>query len=374
VVDAPAAGLDAARRLRERGITVSHFVGHLAPGDAVSFDALNKWRGLRELGVAGDLYCGDPGEHYRSVARPLRDHRPAPNELLVFHYAVWSETAEYLLNETEAPVVLVYHNITPPTWFAGVNPRAERDTRLGRERLGAFASRSPLATAMSEYSRRELQQAGYRQTEVVPVMVELGRIARHAARARRRERAADGYVNVLSVGRIIPNKCFQDTIALFYHYKRHVNPRARLHLVGLPVIGEYNLWLMWLIQRLGLDPHVRLCGHVPDEELARLYAEADAYVTMSEHEGFCVPVVEAMAAGVPVLAFAAAAVPDTLGDAGVLMARKDPAVGGELLRQIVEDTPLRRRLIAKGRERVREFAPERTRDRFAAAIARAAGV
>jgi L-malate glycosyltransferase len=373
VADAPAGQLDAARRIRQRGLTVSHFVGHLAHGDAVSYDAVNKWQALRALGVRGDLFCAEPGEHYRSVARRPSEHRPAPDELIVFHYSVWSDTAEYVLRRTDAPVLFVYHNVTPPHWFAGVHEHAERSTRLGRERLGAFADRAPLAAAMSEYSRRELEQAGYRATDVVPVMVEFDRIAKRASRAARRAESGDGYTNVLSVGRIAPHKCFQDTIALFYHYKRNVNPRSRLFVVGLPVVGAYNLWLTWLIGRLGLEPHVQLVGHVSDEDLAAYYAQADAYVTMSEHEGFCAPVLEAMAAGVPVLAFDSTAIPDTVGDAGVLMRRKDPAFGGEILHQIVSDTPLRRRLIAKGRERVHEFAPERTRDRFLSAVARAVG-
>jgi glycosyltransferase involved in cell wall biosynthesis len=297
-----------------------------------------------------------------------------PNELIVFHYSVWSEAAEYVHTRTDCPVLLVYHNVTPPRWFAGVHAEAEADTRLGRERLPRFIPRSPFAVADSEYNRQELAEAGYGETDVVPIMVDFGPLDRKPPRRLVELYGSDGYVNVLCVGRIAPNKCHEDTIKLFYHYKRQINPRARLLMVGRPVVGPYNSWLTWLIKRLGLDPHVLQLGHVADEELAGLYRVADAYVTMSEHEGFCVPLLEAMHAGVPTLGFDSTAIPYTMGDAGVLLRKKDPAVGGELLHQIVSDTALRRRLVAKGRERVKEFAPDRTRDRLLQAVGRALGI
>jgi glycosyltransferase involved in cell wall biosynthesis len=290
----------------------------------------------------------------------------------VFHYSVWSEAAAYVQGLKDARVLLVYHNITPTEWFAGVNPQAERDTRLGRERLVDLARRSVYATGMSEYSRRELEEAGFAATGVVPILVDFDGLARRLRAAP--PRPADGYARVLSVGRLAPNKRHEDTLKLFYHYKRHVNPRSRLTLIGFADTGSYRDFLDRLARRLGLDPHVELAGHVSDDELARHYAWADAYVTMSEHEGFCVPPLEAMAAGIPVLAFAATAVPFTLGDAGVLMERKDPAVGGELLGMLCADTPLRRRLVVRGGEHVLDFSAERTRARFVEAVARAAGL
>jgi glycosyltransferase involved in cell wall biosynthesis len=359
-----------AERLRRRGTIVSHVVGHLAYGDAVSFDTVNKWRAMRALGIPGELYCGRPDDHHRTIARPLSAHRPSANELIVLHYSVWSEAAEYVQARTTGPVLLVYHNVTPERWFAGAHRQAEEDTRLGRAHLTDFIARSPFAIADSAYNRQELIESGYPASDVVPIMVDFEGFASHPSRAIL-DQYRDGYTNILSVGRIAPNKCHEDTIKLFYHYKRQINPRARLLLVGRPVVDSYHTWLGWLIRRLGLDPHVLLVGHVTNEDLAAFYELADAYVTMSEHEGFCVPLLEAMHAGTPTMGYASTAIPDTMGDAGVLLTRKDPAVAGELLDRLVSDTPLRRRLVAKGRERVETFAPARTVERFLGAVTRA---
>ena len=360
-----------AQRVRERGATVSHFVGHLTYGDAVSFDAVNKWRALRELGVPGDLYASVRDHHHRRFARPHEAHRATGDELIVFHYSTWSPAAEYVLGLPNARVLLVYHNITPTRWFEGVHVVAEEDSRTARSRLPGFVPQTRYAVAMSEYSRRELEEVGFAETGVVPLLIDFAELDEEARGLR--ETLSDGYVNVLSVSRMAPNKCHEDTVKMFYYYKRRINPRSRLLLVGATVVVDYRLWLEQLVRRLGIEPDVLMPGLVTNRDLAAYFRSAHAYVCMSEHEGFGAPLVQAMHCGVPVLAYESTAVPYTVGEAGVLLRRKDPAAGAEALRLLVEATPLRRRMVAKGHARVGEFAPERTRARFLAAVARALG-
>jgi glycosyltransferase involved in cell wall biosynthesis len=223
---------------------------------------------------------------------------------------------------------------------------------------------------MSEYSRQELEEVGFPATGVVPLMIDFRYLDRGGARSVR-QRLADGYTNVLSVSRMVPNKCHEDTIKLFYHYKRQINPRSRLVLVGATVVPSYRLWLERLVRRLGIEQDVTFTGHIPDEELAAYHHGAHAYVSMSEHEGFGASLLASMYVGVPVLAFESTAIPYTAGEAAILMRRKDPAVGAEALALLVDDGPLQRRLVAKGRAHVADFAPERVRDRLVQAVARA---
>ncbi len=350
--------------------TINHFVGHLAYGDAVSSDAFDKWRMLRDLGIPGELFCGVPDTHYSTISKPICAHRPTPNELLVFHYSVWSETAEYLHDKTSAPMLLIYHNVTPSKWFQGWHPQAEADTRLGRERLGVFLDREIWAVGDSEYNRRELEAVGYVSTGVTPIMVNFSRFS-HVPNPDIVREFRDGYSNFLSVGRIAPNKCHEDTIKAFYFYKRLINPRARLFIVGSTVVGEYRAWLERFARELGLDPHVIFPGHVSDADLAGYYACADVFVTMSEHEGFCVPILEAMAASVPVLGFDATAIPITMGDAGILLKRKRYDVAAETLSQMISHVQLRKNLIKRGHERLSDFSPEKTASALVTAVARA---
>jgi glycosyltransferase involved in cell wall biosynthesis len=170
---------------------------------------------------------------------------------------------------------------------------------------------------------------------------------------------------------VVPNKRIEDVIRALAHY-RQIEPRARLYCVGAhDSRGAYQAGLEWLIRRLGLADAVEFTGQVPAAARGAYYRGCRALVTMSEHEGFCAPVVEAMHLGLPVVGFAATATPETMGDAGVLVLRKHPGVVAEALDQLVRDTPLRRRLVEKGRARVAAFAPQLIEARFAEALGEA---
>jgi glycosyltransferase involved in cell wall biosynthesis len=348
---------------------VSQFASDIVYGDAVSNDCLNLDRLLRRFGYRTRLFAQRVGPPYKGRVRDFRSYAPEPGEVVLLHYSVWSELAQFARDEVRAPLVLVYHNVTPPEYFVGVNAQAEIDTRLGRERLPTFAGRAALALAKSAYSRAELIAAGFATAGVLPVAVDLAAVKRQPDE-RVLRRLADGYVNVLSVGRVVPNKRPEDVIKIFYHYHRSINPRSRLLFVGPKFIaGDYLFWLERLVERLGLDPHVEFTGQVDQRELAAYYRSAHAYVSMSEHEGFGVPLVEALACGVPVLARAAAAVPETLGGAGVLVHRACYAALAEVLDLLVRPTPLRSALVARGRERARSFSPSPVARRLVAYLA-----
>ena len=359
-----------AATLANSNVTVSHFVGHMAYGDAVSSDTFDKWTTLRSLGIPGDLYCGVPDSHYASIARPISAHQPKSNELILFHYSVWSETAEYLQTKTTGPILMIYHNVTPSQWFEGWHAQAETDTRLGRERLGVFLDRRIHAVGDSEFNRRELEAVGYQSTGVTPILVNFNRFS-NAPNPAIISQYRDGYVNILSVGRIAPNKCHEDTLKTFYFYKRQINPRSRLIVVGSTVVGEYRSWLERFANELGLAPHVIFAGHVTDTDLAAYYAVADVFVTMSEHEGFCVPILEAMAASIPVMGFDAAAIPVTMADAGVLIKQKKFDVAAEVLSQLLSNKQLRSNRIKRGLERVADFSPEKTASNLVMAVGKA---
>lgn len=339
-------------------LKVSQFVADLAEGDAISMDCLEIDRILKGWGCRSHIYADRVHPLAAGKARRLEEHRLDPEEVVILHYSLWSRSAEYLLSRRPPRLVMVYHNVTPSEYFRGLNPQAEHMTSQGRRALAWFAPVTALALGDSEFNRQELEALGFPRTGVLPIAVDLDRLDETPS-PRLMGELNDGYVNLLSVGRIVPNKRLEDVIKVFYYYKRRINPRSRLFLVGLADMAmPYLRWLEALVEYLGLDPHVCFPGRVPHSELLAYYRAARAYLCLSEHEGFCAPLVESMYLGTPVLAYAATAVPETLGGAGVLFRRKDCAAMAEMLHLLVEEGQFRERLVSKGWQRARAFGRE----------------
>jgi glycosyltransferase involved in cell wall biosynthesis len=256
-----------------------------------------------------------------------------PDNILIHHFSLGSRASRiaYALPDR---MVLVYHNITPPEYFVDIHPLLTQQCFLGRRELRFYATRCDLALGDSEYNRRELEAAGFPATDVLPVVPDFSHLAGPPNYMQARA-FDDEWVNVLFVGRMIPNKRIEDVIRWFYSYKRWHNPRARLLLVGsYGGFERYIAMLHQFIARLGATD-IYFQGHVTNEELVAYYELADVFLCASEHEGFCVPLVEAFHMGVPVIAFAAAAVPATLDGGGMLVTDKNPAEVAALIDALV---------------------------------------
>ncbi|MFP4395478.1 MAG: glycosyltransferase family 4 protein [Anaerolineales bacterium] len=347
---------------------VHQMVGNAGPGNSISNGARLLRRSLRAWGYRADIYAETvaPATSWGDV-RPFRRYRPAPGDLLVVHYSQASALIEYV-RTLDVPVLLVYHNITPPRFFVGVNPALVQATAQGRAQLPRLRDQTILALADSDFNRRDLEAAGYKHSQVLPVLIPETlsqtppdpQVAAHLN--------SGGGVNLLCVGRVAPNKRFEDVIKVLFYY-RQIEPRARLFLVGNTANTQpYVAWLRDFVAWLGLDEAVTFTDHVSDAALAAYYRGADAFIYMSEHEGFGIPLVESMRFGAPVIAYAAAATPETLGGAGVLVTEKRFPVIAELVHLIQTDAQMRARLIARQHERARDFAPEQVLCRFRALL------
>jgi len=296
--------------------------------------------------------------------QPFSDPAAGRGDVTLFHFVLPSPmTAAF--TSLGGRRVLQYHNVTPPVFFAPYDPALFRLMRLAREELATLADRTDLALGVSAYNRRELEAAGFRRTGVLPLALDLSRVTRQAECPSIDRALDDELVNFLFVGRIAPNKKIEDHIRLAEHYKRYVDAYYRFIFVGrCDAVPRYYATIRALMTELRLLPdRFIFTGPVPDHELAAYYRHAAVYISLSEHEGFCAPLVEAMAADVPVLAYSAAAVPETLEGAGVQFAPKDLEHAAELLGSLAFDDDLRARVIAGQRRRVADFSEARvTRD------------
>ena len=360
---------DLAARFSSR-VRLVQFISDLSYGDAASSDCVESHRLLQRWGFEAALYAERLDSYHRQVGQHFSCYRPQHRDFLLFHYSAWSEAAQFLL-ELGKPLLLVYHNITPPEFFRGTEPVLWELTQKGRDALPNFAHLAVLALAKSEYSRTELEEAGFGKTGVMPVLVDFQRLDGEA-NPQVLQTYNDGCANLLFVGRLVPNKRQEDVIKVFYYYHRHCNPESRLFLVGAHMaVGPYLPWLKGLVERLDLGERVHFTGQASYQDLVSFYRLADVFLCMSEHEGFCVPIVESMYLGIPVVAYAAAAVPSTMGDAGILVKKKDYRAIAEVVHQVASNQQLRGRLVARGRERARAFARETVETQLAAYLAQA---
>ncbi len=331
---------------------VHQLLAALAYGDAIGNEALAIQGHLRRRGFTSEIFAERVHPRMAAFARPLWDYArvSSPETVCLFHFSIGG-AAGRLIHSAPDRLVSIYHNITPASWFLGYHSHLATLCHHGRRELVAFAPRTELALGDSEYNRRELEAVGYAHTGVLPIVLDLERFRGPANRVTRRL-YRDGRTNILFVGRVIPNKRIEDLVRVFAVYQRFVDPRCRLLLVGDYRGHERYLGaLQRLVRDFRLD-EVVFTGHVDDDELRACYQAADVFLCVSEHEGYCVPLVEAMAAGVPVVAYDAGAVAETLGAGGVLLREKRPEVVAELLHALVHDAGLRRAVLETQRRAI----------------------
>ena len=342
---------------------VNQWVPAAHKGDAIG-DSARRVRGLlRELGHQSDLYAMTIDDDLRGDVIPWTDAGATRGDLTIFHFALVSPMTSAFARLTSGRV-LQYHNVTPAHFFAGYDAAIFRLAMLGREDLKSLVGHTDLAFGDSEYNRQELESLGFTNTGVFPIAVDTGRITGAPRRpALETVLAEEGWRNFLFVGRIVPNKKIEDHIKLAEHYKRYVDEQYRFIFVGkTDATPRYFAAIQEMLERYRMPAgRFIFTGPVPDEDLATYYRMASAYISLSEHEGFCVPLLEAMAADVPVMAYAAAAVPDTLGGAGVQFAPKDLEHAAELLGELAYNDTLRAQVIAGQRRRLADFGDERIR-------------
>ncbi|HZR25439.1 MAG TPA: glycosyltransferase [Vicinamibacterales bacterium] len=339
---------------------INQWVPAAHKGDAIGDSARRVRDMLRGLGHESELYALTVDDALKHDVRRFSDPAARRGDVTIFHYALPSPMTSAFASLPSGRV-LQYHNVTPAHYFAPYDPGLFRLATLGREELKTLVGNVDVALGDSEYNRQELVELGFDRTGVFPIAVDTSRITQAASRPSLDTILDDGLVNFLFVGRIAPNKKIEDHIRLAEHYKRYVDAYYRFIFVGrYDVVPRYYSAVRALMSEFRLlNDRFIFTGPVPDEELAVYYRHAAVYVSLSEHEGFCVPLVEAMAADVPVLAYAAAAVPDTLGGAGVQFAPKDLEQAAELLGELAFDDDVRAQVIARQRRRLEDFGDAR---------------
>jgi glycosyltransferase involved in cell wall biosynthesis len=351
---------------------VHQFLPTFAAGDAIGQHVLRLRDALREAGYESEIFADEAQPAVRRQSRPYRQFKGSSGPaLMLYHLSTGSPMAEFLAEQAgtgDRRLAVYYHNITPPEFFERWEPGAAENVRTARGELRKLAGPTGFAMANSTFSEAELIDEGYGDTAVVPVLIDFAELETTppdpATLARGRRAAEGGGAQWLFVGRLAPNKCQHDVIGAFATYRAVFDPDARLTLVGGKTSELYHRALEQLVDELDLGGAVDLADVVTFPELLAHYRTASVFVSASEHEGFCVPLLEAMHFGLPVVARPATAVPETVGEAALLVEDRDPLVMATAVHRVLSDGALRERLVAAGRERVDHFSLDSNRRRL----------
>lgn len=344
------------------GPRVFQLVSTLTPGDAVGNEVLAFKRTLKENGYATEIYAnyistklpaGSAKEYVRMP--PLR-----ADDIVIYHFASECGIAKDIKG-FPCKVILRYHNITPPAFFHDFDSNAEKATTNGLRQVKEIMPYISACLPVSEFNMRDLRAMGYKcPMKVLPILIRMEDYEREAD-PQVVQRYTDGRTNVLFVGRMAPNKKVEDVISAFACYQREYDPSARLFLVGsFEETDGYYQFLKEHIKTLGVND-VTFSGHIRFTSILAYYKTADVFVCMSEHEGFCVPLVEAMYFGVPVVAYDSCAVGDTLGKGGILLKSKDVR---EVARGIHAALAQKEKIREAQQEELKRFERDRIIERF----------
>ncbi|HMP89568.1 MAG TPA: glycosyltransferase [Kiritimatiellia bacterium] len=337
---------------------IHQFTAGYSNGDAISNDA-RAWRQVfRSWGYPSEIYC----EARRTLPELRKDSRDiataaqtiGANDIAILHLSIGSDV-NLAFRDLKCRKVILYHNMTPPEYFRGYQEEIVASLKKGRDQLALLRDCANVNLAVSCFNARELSASGYSDVGVVPLLMDrshwTGSVDQRIVQEYR-----DGFVNILFVGRCAPNKRIEDLIFTLYYSQNYANKNTRLIHVGSAAgLERYEALLRTKIRELKLD-NIVMAGSVSPAALRGYYQAADVFLCLSEHEGFCIPLLEAMANRVPVLAYSAGAITETLDGAGVLIREKQYDVIAETI-QKVATTPLLRDAIIEGQvDRLARFS------------------
>ena len=332
----------------------------LSPTDAIGNEVRLMQKLFQEWGYTSYIFADN--WHPDTPALNYKDYKKYSQKenILIYHYAIGSDITEFFKKLPDHKI-LIYHNLTPAEFFRGINEGLYNVLIEGRDSLPSLVPSVELAIGDSEYNRQELETMGFSRTTVLPILIDFNTY--HQFNTSLIRKYSDDYVNLLFVGRISPNKKQEDILKIFYYYKS-INPKSRLFLVGgFKGCERYIDRLRDIVKKLQLSDVV-FTGSVPFEDLISYYKIADIFLCMSEHEGFCVPLVESMFFDIPIIAYNSTAVSNTLDNSGILVKEKKYDEIAELINVIAEDNNLKKKIIEQQKVRFNEFVFDNNKKKF----------
>ncbi|MCR5425844.1 MAG: glycosyltransferase family 4 protein [Lachnospiraceae bacterium] len=338
----------------------------VAFGDAISNHSIALRKRFEEAGVDSRIYAEAIDERVpEGIADTLEHYTQQEGDIILYHFSTGHWMNRKILEYDKAKLYLDYHNITPEKYYIGYNKGAVGNCISAREDLRFLSDKVVGCISDSAYNRRELSTIGFKCPSIVgPILISYEDYNRTPDEKVIKQYAEDDFTNVLFVGRIVPNKRFEDVIEAFAYYQKYYNERSRLFLVG--TAADTNLYydeLVHYVNRLHVK-NVIFPGHISFPAILAYYRSSDLFLCMSDHEGFCVPLVESMYFRIPIVAFDSSAVGDTLGGGGILLKEKDPLKTAGVMHYVLTHPEVVERIKEAQASQLDKFNREKVFDRF----------
>jgi Glycosyltransferase len=277
---------------------------------------------LRQAGYESDIYCIDVDPRLADRVTPFQRFTDRAGDVILVHYSHGHGQHQWI-DQIRAAKVLIYHNITPAQ-FLPDGSVIRQYSELGREQLGSWGRKHAFmgAIADSPFNAAELNGFGFSAIATIPLLVDLDHIRKHPWNRELNKKISNA-CNVLFIGQWIEHKGQLDLARMMSFLRQLCREPVRLILGGGVTSLPYFEQVQAEIRNLRLDDSVVVFEKLEDEDVFALFRAADLYVSLSQHEGFGMPLVEAMAFDVPVLAYAAGGVSSTLGSGGLIVEARD---------------------------------------------------
>jgi len=353
-------------------IRIDQIIPSIVQYDAVSNHTFAMQKILKEMGFASEIYVDiiGPGCESRVYDLSELEKYNSSDRILIYQYSIGSRAANYFM-AAKGRKLVDYHNIAPAHFFNKWLPPLAAESVLGRSQMAPLSKISAFAFADSQYNADELVDAGFGKVEVLPVLIDANNLEEQPNQrllSSLKSHSKSKGAKWLFVGQIAPHKAQHNLIKAFYCYLKAYDTEAHLYIVGKEMGNLYRDAVMNFANEINLANSVTFTGSVTSSELVSYYRGCDVFVSLSEHEGFCVPIIEAMNQGIPVVAYGKAAVPETLGDAGIILDNNDPYEIAAAVNLLLNDSSLREDLISKGKKNVERYSLHATEEKFKSII------
>ncbi len=342
---------------------VLQFVDGLKYGDATGNFVIAISQILDALGIENIIFTSVTDKEIKQATIRMDSHITINNEdLIISHYTGFSRSINRLIFK-DTSKLLLYHNITPAKFFKNWSYRSYLYCKAGRSQLEVLPNIFDMAVSESTYNCDELKKAGFSKCFLLPIVVDKDSLLKHSYDTGIVKKYSDGFTNMVFVGRVVPNKKIEDLISVFESYQRTFNQHSRLIVVGATnEVPAYYDYLLNIVQQKALGDSILFTGKVSTETLFAWYRCANIFVTMSEHEGFCIPLVESMVFKIPVVAYSTGAVPEILGDGGVLINHKDTPAIAKAINDIMSDKQYLSNLRIRQEKNIERFSHDKFKE------------